>query len=89
MRLIMWILTIAFALAGLALRADDGWWFGADAWLGDTVMKDCFVLALLACPFLWARSYGFVPRPLQVPGSQRFMMALAMILAIPLILPWQ
>ncbi len=89
MRLIMWILTIAFALAGLALRADDGMWLGPSlAYLGDTFVKGLFVLAALCCPFLWARSYGFVPRALQIPGRERLMMALAMILAIPLVLPW-
>jgi hypothetical protein len=88
LRLIMWILTISFALAGLALRADHGSWFGASGYLSVYVMKGFFILAILACPFLWARSYGMVPRALQVPGKQRFMLAFAMILAVPLILPW-
>ncbi len=89
MRLIMWILTIVFLLAGLALQADDGSWFGPSlAYLQDDVVKGFFFLAALACPFLWARSYGFVPRPLMIPGTQRFMMGLTLILAIPLVLPW-
>jgi hypothetical protein len=89
MRLIMWILTVAFALAGLALRADGAFWFAPYSYLAVYFMKGCFLIALLACPFIWARSYGLAPRGLQVPGKERFMMALAAILAIPLILPWQ
>ena len=89
MRLIMWILTIAFALMGLALRADEGAWLGDYAYLGMLFVKGLFVLAALACPFLWARSYGFIPRALQISGKERLMMGLALILAIPLILPWQ
>jgi hypothetical protein len=88
MRLIMWILTVAFALAGLALRADGASWFAPYAYLNVYFYKGCFFIAAMACPFLWARSYGFMPRGLQVPGKERFMMALAAILAIPLILPW-
>lgn len=88
MRLIMWILTIAFALAGLALRADVTWFGPSLAYLSDTFVKGFFVLAGLCCPFLWARSYGFIPRALQISGKERFMLGLAMILAIPLILPW-
>ncbi len=84
MRLIMWTLTIIFALAGLALRADQGAWFGAYAYLGDYFMKGFFILATHCCPFLRARSYGFMPRGLQVPGKERMMLALALILAVPL-----
>ncbi|GEM_PF-987155 len=86
MRQIMWIVTIAFALTGLALRADHGLWPGA--YYADLLSKGCFILAVLACPFLWARAYGILPRALQVPAGQRFMLALALFLAIPLILPW-
>ena len=88
MRLIMWTLTIVFALAGLALRADQGALFAPYVYLGDYFMKGSFVLAVLCCPFLWARSYGIMPRGLQVPGKERMMMALALILAVPLFLPW-
>jgi len=88
MRLIMWILTIAFALAGLALRAEGASWFAPYSYLAVYFFKGCFFIAALACPFLWARSYGLMPRGLQVPGKPRFMMALACILAIPLVLPW-
>ena len=88
MRLIMWILTIAFALTGLSLWADHGAFLGLGPRLGDLAMKGFFFLAILACPFLWARSYGFVPRMMQVPGKQRLFMALAMLFAIPLVLPW-
>ncbi len=88
MRPIMWTLTIIFALAGLALRADDGSWFAPYVYLGDYFAKGCFILAVLCCPFLWARSYGLMPRGLQVPGRERMMLALALVLAVPLILPW-
>ena len=88
MRLIMWIVTIAFALAGLALRADHGAWLGPAAYLGDWISRGFFILAFLACPFLWARSYGFMPRALQIPGKQRLMLGLALVIAAPLILPF-
>jgi hypothetical protein len=88
MRLIMWIITIALALTGLALRADHGAWLGGAAYLGEWLSRGCFILAVLACPFLWTRSYGLVPRPLQVPGRHRMMLALALIVAAPLILPF-
>jgi len=87
MRLIAWILTVIFALAGLALRDDQGW-FNLGPNLTELFAKGLFGLALLSCPFLWARSYGFMPRGLQVPGGPRLMAGLAMILAIPLVLPW-
>jgi len=88
MRPIMWTLTIIFALAGLSLRADHGSWFAPYVYLGDYFMKGSFILAVLSCPFLWARSYGFMPRGLLVPGKERMMLALALVLAVPLILPW-
>lgn len=88
MRLIMWIVTIIFALAGLALRADGASLFAPYSYLAVYFFKGCFLIAALACPFLWARSYGLVPRALQMPGKERLMVALAAILAIPLILPW-
>ncbi|MBO9671039.1 MAG: hypothetical protein J7485_11015 [Sphingobium sp.] len=84
----MWIVTIAFALAGLALRADGASWFAPYSYLAVYFFKGCFFIALLACPFLWARSYGLVPRALMLSGTERLMMALAAIVAIPLILPW-
>lgn len=88
MRLIMWIMTITFSLAGLALRADHGAWLGLGPQLTELFSRGLLLLAALACPFLWARSYGLVPRSLQIPGKQRLMMGLALLLAVPLILPW-
>lgn len=86
MRMISWTFTVIFALAGLTMWADHGHLLGPR--LGDYATKGLFFLAILTCPFLWARSYGFLPRPLQIPAKQRMMLGLAMILAIPLVLPW-
>ncbi|MBO9581589.1 MAG: hypothetical protein J7498_11910 [Sphingobium sp.] len=88
MRLIMWIMTIAFALSGLALQADGASWFAPYGYLAVYFFRGCVFIAILACPFLWARSYGFVPSALRVSGKSRLMMALAAVAAIPLILPW-
>lgn len=82
MRFLMWIFTIAFALAGITVRAAGG--FYPDR----PVEKGLFLLAFLACPFLWARPDGFMPDALAVPGKHRFALALALILSAPLILPW-
>ena len=83
MRLVMWILTIAFALTGLSLWVDGGF-VGARE-----VARGLAFLAILACPFLWARPTGLVPDEIVVPGKSRLMLGLALILAAPLILPWQ
>ncbi len=88
MRLLSWTLTIVFALAGLALRADGGWLGLTDPRLVDSLATGCFLFALLTCPFLWARAYGLMPRPLQVPAKERMLMGLALVLAAPLLLPW-
>lgn len=82
MRLLMWILTIAFALAGLGLSVDSGF---AGARMAATGLG---LLALLSCPFLWAPD-GLVPEAIVVPGRQRLMLGLALLVAAPLILPWQ
>lgn len=83
MRLLMWSLTIAFALAGLALWVDGGF-PGTEAVAGVLGL-----LALLACPFFWARPDGLVPDEMALPGKRRLMLGLALLLASPLILPWQ
>lgn len=83
MRLILWILTIAFALTGLSLWVDGGFVGARD------VARGLGLLAVLACPFLWAQPDGLVPAPLAVPGKPRFMLGLALILSTPLTLPWQ
>ena len=83
MRLIMWILTIAFALTGLSL------WVGGGFVGAQDVARGCGWLALLACPFLWAQPTGLVPAPIAIGGRRRLMMGLALIMAAPLLLPWQ
>jgi len=82
MRALMWLLTIILALAGLALRVQSHV-IGAVA-LGTGAL----VLALLACPLLWARPNGLVPDALAIPGKRRLLLALALILSAPLTLPW-
>jgi hypothetical protein len=85
MRLLLWLLTIAFALGGLAVRADHGF-AGAEL-----VGRGCLILALFACPLLWARPGGLLADMtggLIFTGKDRLMLALAMLLAAPLILPW-
>jgi hypothetical protein len=79
----MWLLTIGFALASLSLWTDGGF-AGADR-----VARGLALLAILACPLLWARPAGLVPRALAVPGKHRLLLALALVLAAPLLLPWQ
>jgi hypothetical protein len=83
MRLVMWILTIAFALAGLALWVDGGF-VGAHE-----VARGLGLLAFLSCPFLWARPDGLVPDAIALPGKSRLMLGLALLLAAPLVLPWR
>jgi len=83
MRLLMWTLTIGFALAGLALRLQPH--FAGAIPLGTAAL----LLAGLACPFLWARPDGVAPDALAIPGRRRLLLALALILAAPLALPWQ
>lgn len=83
MRLTMWILTVMFALAGLAVWGDHSL-LGADR-----LAQGLFALALLACPFVWARTCGLLPETLVIPGKTRLMMALTVLVAAPLLLPWQ
>jgi len=83
MRLLMWILTIAFALSALTLWV-EGHFLGALD-LG----RGLAFLALLSCPFFWARPDGLVPDALAVGGKRRLMLGLALVLATPLLLPWQ
>jgi hypothetical protein len=83
MRMIMWLLTIAFALSGLSLWVDGGFPGAQD------VARGLAVLAILACPFFWAQPTGLVPEPIAIGGKRRLMLGLALILAAPLLLPWQ
>ncbi len=85
MRLLLWFLTIMLALAGLALRADHGF-AGADL-----VAKGCIIVAVLACPLLWARPGGIVSDALGgmiFTGKDRLMLTLALLLSAPVMLPW-
>jgi hypothetical protein len=79
MRLIAWLLTIALALAGLALRVQGGIPFATP--LGATLL----LLAGLACPLLWNKSTGILVS-LGVSGKDRLMLSLALVVAMPLIL---
>jgi len=83
MRLLMWGFTIILAFAGLGLWMEGGF-IGA----GVVALALC-VLALLACPFLWSRPGGLVPDELAMRGRTRLMLALALIFAAPLLLPWR
>ena len=83
MSLIAWILTIAFGFGGLGLWIDGGF-VGAK-----TSSVVLCVIALLACPFLWARPGGLVPDELAPAAKVRLMLVLALVLATPLMLPWQ
>ncbi len=81
MRLIAWLLTIAFGLSGIALREQGGvpfaWQFGNGALL----------LAALCCPLFWRRDGGLFGWA-GVRVKDRIMLALALLLATPLfILP--
>lgn len=81
MRLIAWLLTIAFGLAGLAFRVQGGI---AHAYEVGTAL---LALAGLCCPLLW-RADGGLLSFLGVRAKDRIMLALAMIVAMPLALPW-
>lgn len=81
MRLIAWLLTIAFGLAGIAFREQGGIPHAFEA--GTALL----VLAGLACPFLWGKGNGILAG-IGIRGKDRLFLALAMILAVPLALPW-
>lgn len=81
MRLIAWLLTIGFALAGIAFREQGGIVHAREAGNG------FLILAGLACPFLWRKGLGLLSR-LGVKGKDRFVLGLVMILAVPLAFPW-
>ena len=83
MRLLMWLLTILFALGGLTLRVDGGFIGASRVGLG------LLLLAFLSCPFLWARPTGLLPHELALPAKRRLLLSLALICASPLLLPWQ
>jgi hypothetical protein len=79
--MIAWLLTVAFALAGIAFRVQGGI---PHAFLIGT---GCLIMAGLACPFLWARGTGLF-EVLGVTAKDRLMACLALLLATPLLLPW-
>lgn len=82
MRQLSWLLTIVFTLSSLALGADRRL-AGADV-----LAPGLAALAVLACPFLWAPQNGLLAGILDIPGKRRFLLALALMLATPLLLPW-
>ena len=82
MRLLAWIMTVAFALAGVALREQGG--FALASWVG----QGCLILATLACPLLWQQPAGLIPALITVGGRSRLMLGLALVFAAPLLLPW-
>lgn len=81
MRMIAWLLTIGFALAGIAFREQGGIPF---AFLAGTAL---LALAGLACPFFWAKDTGLFAWT-GVTGKDRLMLSLALLIAAPLMLPW-
>jgi hypothetical protein len=81
MRLIAWLLTVAFGLAGLAFREQGGIPHAFQAGTG------LLVLAALCCPLLWRRDGGLLSF-LGVRAKDRIMLALAMLIAVPLMAPW-
>ena len=85
MRLLLWIVTIGFALGGLALCVDHGFAGATQAGRG------CLLIALLSCPLLWARERGVfaaMADGLILTGRDRLMLCVALLLAAPLLLPW-
>ncbi|MCE7795772.1 hypothetical protein LWE61_04275 [Sphingobium sufflavum] len=81
MRLIAWLLTLIFGLAGLALREQGGIPFAFQIGTG------ALMLAALSCPLVWAPDTGLLAG-LWPTRKFRVMSGLALILATPLILPW-
>lgn len=79
MRMIAWLLTLVFGLAGLALREQGGVPFAHP--LGTGLLALC----ALACPLLWRRDGGLLGW-LGATGKDRLMLGLALVLATPLIL---
>jgi len=74
MAVIAWVVSFMALLGGLALRQDVPFRHA------DEIANGLLFAAFLACPLLWRDN------PLGVPGKSRFMLCLAMILALPLVL---
>lgn len=81
MRMIVWLLTIAFALAGIAFREQGGIPHAHEAGVA------LLILAGIACPFFWAKGEGLLAWT-GVTGKDRLMLTIAMLLSVPLWLPW-
>lgn len=81
MRLIAWLLTVAFGLAGIAFREQGG--IPHAFQIGNGLL----MLAGLSCPLMWAPDTGLLAA-LSPTRKFRVMSGLALILAVPLILPW-
>lgn len=81
MRLIAWLLTLAFGLSGVAYYEQGGIPFAAQVGMG------LLILAALCCPLVWAPDTGLLSF-LSPTRKYRIMSGLALILSAPLILPW-
>jgi hypothetical protein len=81
MRLIAWLLTLTFGLAGVAFREQGG--IPCAFMIGTGLL----ILAALACPLIWAKDMGALAI-LSPTRKIRVMAGLALILSAPLILPW-
>ncbi len=81
MRLIAWLLTLAFGLSGVAFYEQGGIPFARQIGMG------LMMLAGLSCPLLWAPDTGLLAC-LSPSRKVRLMSGLALIISAPLILPW-
>lgn len=79
MRIIAWLLTIVFGLAGLALRVQGG--------IGHAQLVGTLLIMLggLACPVFWMRDCGLLAW-VGATRRDRLMFGIAFVLAMPLIL---
>lgn len=81
MRLIAWLLTLAFGLSGIALYAQGEMAFAVQAGVG------LLLLAILTCPLVWAPDTGLLSF-LFPTRKFRTMSGIALVLSAPLLLPW-
>lgn len=74
MAIIGWIMSFAALFGGLALQQDQPFAHAHE------IANGLFLGAFLACPALWQE------KPFGVSGKSRFVLCLAMVLALPLVL---
>jgi hypothetical protein len=72
--IIAWIVSFATLFGGLALQQDVPFAHAHE------IANGLFLAAFLACPVLWHE------KPFGVNGKSRFILCLAMVLALPLVL---